>query len=74
MALHVYADVVVVADIAENDPRAEEMAIVRQRDVGRDLLERSVSEELAHLVHGGHEAVCADHLDLARTLKLGDAD
>ena len=74
VALHVDADVVVVADIAENDPRAEEMAIVRQRDVGRDLLERPVSEELAHLVHGGHEAVCADHLDLARTLKLGDAD
>ena len=73
VALHVDADVVVVADIAENDPRAEEMAIVRQRDVGRNLLERPVSEELAHLVHGGHEAVCADHLDLARTLKLRDA-
>ena len=68
------ADVVVIADVAENDLRAEEMAIVRQWDVGRNLLERSVSEEQAHLVHGGHDAVCADHLDLTRRLKPRDAD
>ena len=74
VTLHVVADVAIIADVAENDLRAEEMVIVRQRDVGQNLLERPVSEELAHLVHGGHEAVCADHLDLARTLKLGDAD
>ena len=74
VTLHVVVDVVVIADVAENHLRAEEMVIVRQRDVGRNLLERPVSEELAHLVRGGHEAVCADHLDLARTLKLGDAD
>ena len=73
MTLHVDADVVVIADVSENDLRAEEMGIARQRDVGRNLLERPVSEE-AHLMHGGHEAVGADHLDLARTLKPGDAD
>lgn len=74
MALHVAADVVVIADVAEYDLRAKDMGILRQLDVGRNLLERPVSEELAHLVHGGHEAVCADHLDLTRTLKPGDAD
>ena len=44
MALHVVADVVVIANVAENDLRAEEMAILRQWDVRRNLLERPVSE------------------------------
>jgi hypothetical protein len=72
--LHVVAEVVVVADIAEDDLRAEVMGIARQRDVGFDAFERPVSEEPVHLVHGGNEAVCADHLDRTRSLKPRDAD
>ena len=46
--LHVLADVVVVADIAEDDLRAEVIGVVRQRDVGLDVLECPVSEEHVH--------------------------
>jgi len=73
VALHGIADVVVVADVAEDDHCAEEMGLARQRDMSLEVLERSVSEEPVHLVHRGNDAVCADHLDRTRSLKPGDA-
>lgn len=48
--------------------------MLRQREVGLHGLERSVSEEIVHFVHGGNDAVRANHLDCARSLKPRDAN
>jgi hypothetical protein len=71
--LHALADVVVVADVAEHDLRAVVIGVIRQRDVGLDVLERPVSEERGHLADRWNDAVCADHLDLTRSLNPRDA-
>lgn len=72
--LHVGAEVVVVADVVEDDLCSEMMGMARQRDVGLDAFERHVSEKPVHFVHGGNEAVCAHHLDRARCLKPRDTN
>lgn len=48
--------------------------MLRQGEVGLHGLQRSVSEEPVHFVHGGNDAVRANHLDCTRSLKSRDAD